>query len=493
MSKSRKTEYLKEVVFSKFVSMDTAPAKVRRQRAINKWLASERNNEATNVRLMTVSGDYNILPRVRYDTFLLTVQRIIRDVLGEVVPADALNGAFSGGATTSRKRTEAHPARKYVGKAHVTPDALHMAINQVVGSPAWSSALDEIELVEGNVLFTVPKNTEIDRCCCKEPDLNMYLQKGVGNYIRRRLRFAGIDLNDQTRNQSLARIGSRDGSLATLDLSAASDSICTQLVFWCLPTLWYETLTALRSPVTIIDGELHVNEMFSSMGNGFTFELESLLFYAIARATAYHLGVSGVISVYGDDLIVPTGIAGYLISVLSFLGFETNVDKSFMDGSFRESCGGHYDGGLDITPFYVRKPPSSLIDVIHLANQIRKWAAFDGLRILDPEVEDLWILLSSVVPKRLWGGHDHNDKTRLVSVWQPPRPMRLSTIKKRRSLGVGGYVLWLNTTQDRQSLGECISTSYEDPDWNGVFRLRPVRSVGAVTDTWFLHEVVRPI
>lgn len=61
MSKSRKTEYLKEVVFSKFVSMDTAPAKVRRQRAINKWLASERNNEATNVRLMTVSGEYNIL------------------------------------------------------------------------------------------------------------------------------------------------------------------------------------------------------------------------------------------------------------------------------------------------------------------------------------------------------------------------------------------------------------------------------------------------
>lgn len=349
---SRKTDYLMEVVLSKFVSMDTAPSSVRRQRAINKWLAAEANNASTNVRLMTVSEDYNILPRVTYRTFMSTLRAIIVDVLGEVVPTKALSGAFSGGASTSRKRTHAHPARKYAGHADVTSTAVDMAVSEIVGSPSWSHCLEHLEVVQSNIMFTVPKNTDEDRCCCKEPDLNMYLQKGVGNYIRRRLRLRGIDLNDQSKNRDLARLGSKDGSLATLDLSRASDSISSELVFQALPALWYSCLDDLRCKSTVMcDYTIHMNQMFSSMGNGFTFELESLLFYAIARATVYHLGIRGVVSVYGDDLIVPTESANYLISVLLFLGFETNVDKSFVDGSFRESCGGHFDNGHDITPF----------------------------------------------------------------------------------------------------------------------------------------------
>lgn len=294
MPPSRKTEYLTEVVMSKFVSMDTAPSSVRRQRAANKWLASERNNDATNVRLLTVDEGYNILPRVTYRAFMSTLRSIIVDVLGETVPAKALSGAFSGGASTSRKRKNAHPARKYADRADVTESALDHAVGEIVGSPIWAHCLNELRLVKSNIMFTVPKNTDEDRCCCKEPDLNMYLQKGVGDYIRRRLRHHGVDLNDQNRNQSLARKGSEDGSLATLDLSRASDSISTELVFQALPALWFSVLDDLRCHSTILlDYTVHKNQMFSSMGNGFTFELESLLFYAIAKATVYHLGIRG--------------------------------------------------------------------------------------------------------------------------------------------------------------------------------------------------------
>lgn len=458
LTASPKADYLWAHVTSKFVSSDTAPALVRRTAAIRKWLATERNNEATNERLLTVDPGFNILPRVTYSAFMRSVTNVIIDVIGEVPPESVLNGAFSGGATTSRRRSQAHPSLKYVGEADVTERARSLGESAIGDSTQdlWVRlrGSNHLNLVDGNVLFTVPKNAEIDRCACKEPDLNMYLQKGVGDFFRKRLRRFGIDLNDQSRNRSLARSGSIDGSLATIDLSSASDSVSYEVVAQCLPTLWFSLLCDLRSPVTIIDGERHVNEMFSSMGNGFTFELESLLFYAFARATAYHTGTPGVLSVYGDDIIIPSEMAHDFIFVLSFLGFDTNVDKTFIEGPVRESCGGHYSNGYDISPFFIRKPIDTLIDCIQVANQLRAWSVIEGLDILDCEVEDAWQLLASRVPKCFWGGHDLNDTHRLVTAWQPDNPKRLAQKQEIKRTGVGGYLYWHDLSQGKPSSGE---------------------------------------
>ena len=501
---SRKAEYLAKHLWSKFVSRDTAPPQVRRTRAINKWLATENENLATNERLIMVDPGFNILPRVRYDTFLAKVSDIVRNIVGDVVPSyltqqsllgddieglDVTKGSFSGGATTSRKRTEAHPSGKYLGKADVTLRCLPYAVDSLE-STIWGHYRDPIDyrVVEGNVLFTVPKTTEIDRCACKEPDLNMYFQKGVGDYFRSRLRKHGIDLNDQTRNQSLARAGSIDGSLATIDLSSASDSISRELVFQCLPALWYTFLDDLRSPITIIDGDRHVNEMFSSMGNGFTFELESLLFYAIARATAYFTGTSGAISVYGDDIIVPTQMCHDLIFVLGFLGFQSNLDKTMFTGEIRESCGGHYSSGYCITPFYIRKPIETLHDVITLANQIRKWSGEDhGLSILDLDIEEIWLWLASFVPKCFWGGIDTNSSDRLVSYWKPSSPKRLVPVTRSKPSGDGGYLYWLDTKGRLPNSEGMESSSVTSP--SGKFRSKPVRWQHGELDSVFLQEL----
>jgi hypothetical protein len=457
---SRKVDYLLKEVFSKFVSKDTDPAKVRRQRAINKWLATEKNNEATNVRLLNYHEDFYILPHVKMTAFLTKAASIVTKVIGEVPAAEALDGAFSGGASTSRKRTEGHPALKYLGIADATPGLAFLLDSLFEERPLWqdiwSSTKSGVRSVPGNVLFTVPKTTEIDRCACKEPDLNMYIQKGLGNEIRRCLKRVGIDLRDQSRNRDLAREGSLHGHLATIDLSSASDSISYGLVQALLPPIWFSLLADSRSPVTVIDGEVHKNEMFSSMGNGFTFELESLLFYAIARATAYFRGVSGVISVYGDDIIVPTDLAEDLVHCLSFLGFETNVSKSFWSGDFRESCGGHYVSGYDITPFYVRQPIVRLVDLIHVCNSIRKWAQAGAYPILDPEVEELWFKFANQVPRRFWGGYDCADKSRLVSFWSPTKPYKLLPLRKEVSTDVGGYLHW----HDSRGEGEPQDNSF---------------------------------
>jgi hypothetical protein len=105
-------------------------------------------------------------------------------------------------------------------------------------------------------------------------------------------------------------------------------------------------------------------EKFSSMGNGFTFELETIIFAAIC-ATALkrhgHHGQLGVdVFVNGDDMIVPTVMAHNVISVLRFCGFEINEAKSYFGSeSFRESCGGDFFAGKPVRSYYLKNVPYS--------------------------------------------------------------------------------------------------------------------------------------
>jgi len=462
-----KTDYLKSEILSKFVSDETDPPAVRRTRAIFKWLCTERENEATNERLLMTPDEYNILPRVSFGSFVEVCRDIISGIIGDTVPEEALIGSFSGGASTSRNRTKSHPARKYLGQADVTSRCLaiweEFVSPQVVGWLGEGARL-RTNVVPGNVLFTVPKKTDIDRCACKEPDLNMFVQKGIGKHFRACLRRTGINLNDQSINRSLAREGSLSGRLATLDLSSASDSVSSGLVELLLPECWYTFLDAVRCQVTIIDGEEHRNHMFSSMGNGFTFELESLLFLALARTTAFFTKTRGVVSVYGDDIICPTDLAAPLEKVLTYMGFQLNADKSFSSGPFRESCGGHYWNGLDITPFYVREPIKYLDQLIDIANKLRQWATVEGLSVLDFEVEGIWFWLKSFVPSQLWGGWDTSFKYQLVSDDDPD--CRLQPVSDSSSTGEGGFYHWLNATWDRSDgFGEVYISPHVLPDY----------------------------
>jgi len=168
---SIKVDYLKSEFLTKYVSHDTDPADVRRTRAINKWLATESDNEATNVRLLLTPEEYNILPRVSYVAFMDKCRALVSSIIGEVPPVEALIGTFSGGASTSRPRTASHPAAKYVGRAHVTSRAIETFDLIREECPGWlgEGCLLELQEVPGNVLFTVPKKAEIDRVALKNP------------------------------------------------------------------------------------------------------------------------------------------------------------------------------------------------------------------------------------------------------------------------------------------------------------------------------------
>jgi len=169
---SVKSDYLKEELMSKFVSLDTDPPEVRRTRAINKWLATERENEATNDRLLTTPSTYNIVPRVSLSDFVCWCRNFIADIIGETAPVDALIGAFSGGASTSRNRTLSYPSSKYTGTLHATKACLDLFVDLIVDEvPGWINAQNRliIDLVPGNVMFTVPKKTDIDQLPARNP------------------------------------------------------------------------------------------------------------------------------------------------------------------------------------------------------------------------------------------------------------------------------------------------------------------------------------
>ncbi|DAD52218.1 TPA_asm: RNA-directed RNA polymerase [ssRNA phage Esthiorhiza.1_9] len=241
-----------------------------------------------------------------------------------------------------------------------------------------------------NKVTFVPKNAKTDRSIAVEPRWNIFFQKGMGAFFRRRLKRFGVDLDDQTVNQRLSLIGSRNGQFSTIDVKAASDTVSEQLVWDLFPYDWASVMDHLRSrryTLRKVDADY---EKWSSMGNGYTFEMESIIFFALASS------VDENVSVFGDDLIVPSKSAPDIISLLRVCGFEVNTSKTFMDGPFRESCGCDSFNGIDVTPFYWKKPAFGL-QALTLLNQISKYAGKFSL-YRDASFKRAWYMAPSRVP-----------------------------------------------------------------------------------------------
>lgn len=476
--------YLTASFLSKFANPSKESAAERQSRAIAKLLETEKRNLRTIERLDKPTN----FGGISSDSLLYTASRFIADLLGPFSYDVFALGGFSNGASTSRRRVSGDAISKFDGKGDVTLRALPYISALIDLTPSWKRSVteqcfrmgrDPLRVVEGNVVFTVPKSDDIDRAAAKEPDLNMFLQKAVGNHIRRRLRGKGIDLNDQSRNQELARLASIDGSLATLDLSSASDSVTWKLVLELLPPDWANVMFDLRSPRGLVNGEWHEWATMSTMGNGFTFELESLIFWALARSAAYYFGCPGIISVYGDDIIVPTKLAKPLMNLLGYCGFIVNPDKSFWTGKFRESCGAHWHAGTDVKPFYCKEPLIGVQRLIWFLNQLRYWSGPTG--ICDPRYEDLYFKVRDLIPKSLRhslrGGRDYGSNTELVTPDTGGYYLHCKMKKVTRSANPSLSEWLCNVTRNRSpesvpSLGLTVTEKMQLLD---DYSLRPIR------------------
>jgi hypothetical protein len=166
----------------------------------------------------------------------------------------------------------------------------------------------------------------------------MIFQKALGKHINKVLRRAyGYDEALQPdRNRRMACEGSLEGTRATIDLSSASDTISLNLCKEILPPPVMGAILDCRSPYVQIGSSHHELNMVSSMGNGFTFPLETYIFSLIVRATAKLRGIhlpnfqSEEWGVFGDDIIVPTVLYEPVIAALESLGFYPNTERALV-------------------------------------------------------------------------------------------------------------------------------------------------------------------
>jgi hypothetical protein len=378
--------YLRDVqclaLLKKFNDADAVLQKRLEDEAVLTFLKCETECARTNLRLADFVYNTCLFEGNKDErlwTYVRQVKRIVARWLGPL-PTE-LRMRFGKGATMSDRGRLTTIMDKMSSTPTMTRDA-EICIPFWTRT-AWFRALasdsphkSEPLVVEGNRFATVPKDCRKRRCIAVEPSLNIAYQLAVGKVLRSRLKRLGIDLdNGQVLHRRLARAASVDGKYATLDLSNASDTICRNLVRMILPPMWHDLLDYLRSPKTSVNGKWHVLEKFSSMGNGFTFELETLLFLALIHALdPANLQPGEHLFVYGDDIIVSTPYARSAVAVLKWAGFTLNMEKSFTSGDFRESCGGDYFKGRAVRPIHLEEAPSQPTDWIALANKLYRLA-----------------------------------------------------------------------------------------------------------------------
>lgn len=325
------------------------------------------------------------LSQVRYPKFMEALADTAHYLFGEVV------GKSLNPEAMLYKHGPGGVAEGYDSVERWDFPVISKEVEELVGAdafrPTWESLLSDppvVSMVPAR-LHAVPKTKTKPRLITIEPTYNQFLQQGASVLLRKEMsRFPVVNILDQGRNKELARLGSLDGSLATIDLSDASDRLSNGLVrrVFSWNQSFVDWLQQTRSQVVQLpDGSLVQMNKFAGMGSALTFPVQTMVF---ATVCAYALCVSeGKFSrsfvrsfltredfgVYGDDIVVPSSLAPIVVSLLEELGLKVNTKKSFFSGRFRESCGGDYFDGRDVTPVYVRRQlPETRRDVSELVS-----------------------------------------------------------------------------------------------------------------------------
>lgn len=377
--------------------------------AVSAFLSAERDCEKTNDLFRSVmAGTANFAnPGVKRS--LSIARRKVHHILRGVSEYAFLDHCgFGPGADLGTRSGFTSAYDKLQASGQVTRqcskylDFLAQNTSLCTGEFSWDIETRSIntERVLGNRITFVPKNSKTDRSIAVEPRWNIFFQKGMGRVLRQALRRSGIDLDDQSVNQKLALSSSISGSHATLDLKGASDSVSSQLINYLLPARFTRVLDDLRSQYYSLNGEEFLAHKWSSMGNGYTFELESLVFHALCWSVC-----GDDHSVYGDDLIVPSNKSAEVVELLRVCGFQLNREKSFTSGPFRESCGGDYFLGSLVTPIYW-KDPLDVEGTLRLVNQVSVLARrISGGHLRDHRFRRIWTRLVNRLPasRRFFG------------------------------------------------------------------------------------------
>lgn len=341
---------------------------------------------------------------IRWERFR-DISRLVLSTFGEVVPVYDLMPKHGPGAVSDDvpiKYVLPHWPAKLASVFPADWFASHDFVDRTTSQREYPSKV-----------LCVPKTQKGPRIIAAEPTSHQWCQQAVlrwfvdavgGSCIS-----GSIDFRRQDLSQGMALRASIDGSLATVDLSAASDRLSTRLVEYVFQSR-RDVLDVLHATRTrtyrMPDGSVHIANKFAVMGSACTFPVQTVVFTIFAVAAVLLQDdrrltkklvrdACADIRVFGDDIILPTSAYSTLVNLLTEAGLKVNAAKSHGTGLFREACGLDAYSGVDVTPAYLLEPydsrkPESLVSVIACSNNFHRkglWhAASYLLNTVDPKV-----------------------------------------------------------------------------------------------------------
>nr|UJQ85533.1 MAG: hypothetical protein 3 [Leviviridae sp.] len=378
--------WLKQSLLKKYVSPDKALDKARQDKARDLFLTM--NERCGSSFQLSRFDDYELLALdYAKGAIARTLMQGALNIPLLTLEKCLLNGSVGPGAAVGCESNPTFYDKMFSSSLSTTSGKLY-AYYKAFSSENWvyadlaRSAVHGTELVEGGTLGYAHKTSEIARTTESQPVLNMFFQLGAGAVLESCLRKDhNIDLKVQpTVNRNMARIGSVEQRFGTIDLRSASDSISCSFVDYVMPSRIVDVLREVRSPSVRVDGVYHELKMFSSMGNGFTFPLQTYLFAHLVRAAYVVLGIKPEChgdarnySVFGDDIVVRSDAYDFVCRLLGKCGFIVNAEKSFNVGPFRESCGRDYFKGHNIRGVYLKEFQNESHGY-SLVNRLLRWS-----------------------------------------------------------------------------------------------------------------------
>lgn len=341
---------------------------------------------------------------------LFHANRFLIDLLSDFDPHDITPGHGPGIVASGEKPHEKynfstkyerlHEQYPYYRYFYVNFHHLWHGVDNYISRPTKEVGINK-------VLF-VPKDSRGPRTIACEPLEYQYIQQGIMRklvpYVEsHRLTRGRVNFSDQSINRELARRGSLGEPLVTLDLKDASDSVSMSLVERLFAgTSLLQPLKATRTPFSLLpSGEVIELRKFAAMGSALCFPVEALTFYALLMG-CYVLTqpLEPIGFVYGDDIIVPPQVSEFYIQMLEAVGLKVNLDKSCLTGLFRESCGGEYFSGFDVSYLKCKtldiKEPSALASVVALSNMMFERGFYRTASVLDS-----WVSSTLKIPEGL--------------------------------------------------------------------------------------------
>lgn len=250
-----------------------------------------------------------------------------------------------------------------------------------------------VQFTQGSRFSTVPKNNEKRRPINIEPFGNILCQRQIGLGLRELSRKLGNDLQV---GQDIHRRRIREEGITTIDLKNASDSVSLDLVAFLFPKWFVDILDETRSFGVYFEDAFYVTRKISAMGNGFTFELMTMILLAITRL------YDEKSTVYGDDIICSDESYHKIRLLLEQCGFIVNTKKTMHRLGRRESCGAYYIDDVGYVTAYDMRWAENPLDAVMLVNKVYR-LSIDQNSTLREEFRELHRRMLGCFSKKIRG------------------------------------------------------------------------------------------